>query len=146
LILEPGRSIVGRAGITLYTVGVVKEIPGVRKYVIVDGGMSDNPRPILYDAQYEALLGNKLEAKAEEVVRVAGRFCESGDILVKEACLPRVAAGDLLVTTCTGAYNYSMASNYNRVPRPAMVLVNNGRARLLVKRESYKDLTTNDAV
>jgi len=145
LILEPGRSIVGQAGVTLYTVGVVKEIAGVRKYVIVDGGMADNPRPILYDAEYEALLANKAEAKAEEKVRVAGRFCESGDILIKEAALPRVTPGDILATTCTGAYNYSMASNYNRVPRPAMVVVNNGRASIVVKRESYEDLVANDA-
>jgi diaminopimelate decarboxylase len=145
LILEPGRSIVGQAGVTLYTVGVVKAISGVRKYVIVDGGMSDNPRPILYDAEYEALLANKVEAKITETVRVAGRFCESGDILIKEAALPRVTPGDILATTCTGAYNYSMASNYNRVPRPAMVLVNNGRASVVVKRESYADLVVNDA-
>lgn len=145
LIVEPGRSIVGQAGITLYTVGVVKNIPGVRKYVIVDGGMSDNPRPILYDAKYEALLANKAAAQAEETVRVVGRFCESGDILIKEAPLPAVAPGDILATTCTGAYNYSMASNYNRVPRPAMVLVNNGRASVVIKRESYDDLVANDA-
>ncbi|MFA5113977.1 MAG: diaminopimelate decarboxylase [Candidatus Margulisiibacteriota bacterium] len=145
LIVEPGRSIVGQAGITLYTVGVVKNIPGVRKYVIVDGGMSDNPRPILYDAKYEALLANKAGAQADETVRVVGRFCESGDILIKEAPLPSVTPGDILATTCTGAYNYSMASNYNRVPRPAMVLVNNGRASVVIKRESYDDLVANDA-
>jgi diaminopimelate decarboxylase len=145
LILEPGRSIVGTAGITLYTVGVVKEIPGVRKYVITDGGMADNPRPILYDARYEALLANRMRGEEKERVRIAGRFCESGDILIKEAELPRIAPGDILATTCTGAYNYSMASNYNRVPRPAMVLVNNGRASVVVKRETYADLVANDA-
>ncbi|MFA6431651.1 MAG: diaminopimelate decarboxylase [Candidatus Margulisiibacteriota bacterium] len=145
LILEPGRSIVGRSGITIYTVGVIKDIPGIRKYVLVDGGMSDNPRPILYDAKYEALLGNKAGAKPEETVRVGGRFCESGDILIKEVKLPKIEPGDILVTTCTGAYNYAMASNYNRVPRPAMVIVNNGKARIIVKRESYNDLTLNDA-
>lgn len=144
LVLEPGRSIVGRAGVTVYTVGVVKEIPGVRKYLIVDGGMADNPRPILYDAKYEALLGNRAADKAEEKVTVAGRYCESGDILVKEAFLPKARAGDLLVTTCTGAYNYSMSSNYNRVPRPALVMIANGGSRLLVRRESYEDLIAND--
>lgn len=146
LVVEPGRSIVGTAGVTLYTVGAIKNIPGIRKYIIVDGGMSDNPRPILYDAKYEALIGNKVEAKPKEVVTVAGRFCESGDILIKEAELPPVNAGDILVTTCTGAYNYSMASNYNRVPRPAMVLANDGRASIVVKRESYEDLVSNDAI
>ncbi|MCU0641412.1 MAG: diaminopimelate decarboxylase [Candidatus Margulisbacteria bacterium] len=145
LILEPGRSIVGQAGVTLYTAGVVKEIPGVRKYVITDGGMADNPRPILYDAVYEAVLANKAKAEAEEKYRVVGRFCESGDILIKEASLPRVTPGDILVTTCTGAYNYSMASNYNRVPRPALVMVHNGRAAVVVRRESYADLVKNDA-
>ncbi|MFH1387598.1 MAG: diaminopimelate decarboxylase [bacterium] len=146
LILEPGRSIIGATGVTVYTVGVVKDIPGIRKYVIVDGGMSDNPRPILYDAKYEALLANKAGDEGEETVTVAGRFCESGDILIKDVKLPKIAASDLLVMTCTGAYTYSMASNYNRVPRPAMVSVSKGRSTLLIKRESYKDLVINDAV
>ncbi|MDD4178939.1 MAG: diaminopimelate decarboxylase [Candidatus Margulisbacteria bacterium] len=145
LILEPGRSIVGTAGITLYTVGVIKEIPGIRQYIIVDGGMADNPRPILYDAKYEAMLGNKMGRADTATVRVAGRFCESGDILVKEIKLPKVEAGDILVTTCTGAYNYSMASNYNRVPRPAMVLVGGGKSSVILKREKYEDLVRNDA-
>lgn len=144
LILEPGRSIVGNAGITLYRVGSIKEIPGVRKYVAVDGGMNDNPRPILYDAVYAAWLGNRMRDKKEEEVRVVGRFCESGDILIKEIGLPRVRKGDLLTVFCTGAYNFSMASNYNRVGRPAMVLVNNGSATLILKRESYEDLAMND--
>lgn len=144
LVLEPGRSIVGTAGVTLYTVGGVKDIPGVKKYVFVDGGMADNPRPILYDAKYDALLGNKPEAKKEEAVTVAGRFCESGDKLIKDIKLPKVEVGDTLVVACTGAYNYSMASNYNRVGRPAMVLVNDGDAAVVVKRESYEDLIAND--
>ena len=144
LVLEPGRSIVGEAGITLYRVGSVKEIPGIRKYVAVDGGMADNPRPILYDAKYKVLVAHKAHEEEKEKVTVVGRFCESGDILFKDIELPKVKRGDLIVSFCTGAYNYSMASNYNRVPRPAMVLVNNGKAKVIVKRESYKDLVRND--
>jgi diaminopimelate decarboxylase len=146
LILEPGRSLVGTAGITLYTVGVIKDIPGMRKYVIVDGGMADNPRPILYNAQYMALLGNKANLPKEEVVTLAGRFCESGDILVKNLNLPAITAGDIVAIAATGAYNYTMASNYNRVVRPAMILVNHGQASVIVKRESYEDLVLNDSL
>jgi diaminopimelate decarboxylase len=146
LIIEPGRSIVGKAGVTLYSVGAVKEIPGVRKYVVVDGGMADNSRPILYDARYDACLANKPESPLVDNVRVAGRYCESGDILINEIMLPKVEAGDLLVMSCTGAYTYSMASNYNRVVRPAMVLVNSGSASIILKRESYKDLLSNDVI
>jgi len=145
LVLEPGRSIVGTAGITLYTVGGIKEIPGIRKYVFVDGGMADNPRPILYDAKYDALIANQPAAAAQETVTLAGRFCESGDLLIKDLSLPRIAVGDVMAVACTGAYNYSMASNYNRVGRPAMVMVNNGDAAVMVKRESYEDLIANDA-
>lgn len=144
LILEPGRSIVGTAGVTLYTIGGVKNIPGIRKYVFVDGGMADNPRPILYDAKYQAKIANRPEAKKEEKVTIAGKFCESGDKLIKDIELPKVEAGDVLAVECTGAYNYSMASNYNRVGRPAMVLVNNGDAAVVVKRENYEDLIAND--
>jgi len=146
LILEPGRSIVGNAGVTLYTVGGIKEIPGIRKYVSVDGGLADNPRPILYDANYSALLANKARKPAGEKVTIAGRFCESGDKLIKDIELPRVEVGDILAVLATGAYNYSMASNYNRVGRPAMVLINNGTPTLILKRESYEDLTQNDVV
>jgi diaminopimelate decarboxylase len=146
LILEPGRSIVGTAGVTLYTVGGVKEIPGIRKYVSVDGGLADNPRPILYDAQYSALLANKARKPAAEKVSIAGRFCESGDKLIKDIELPKVEVGDILAVFATGAYNYSMASNYNRVGRPAMVLINNGTPTLILKRESNEDLTQNDVV
>ena len=145
LILEPGRSIVGSAGVTLYTIGAVKDIPGIRKYVLVDGGMSDNPRPILYDAKYQAFVGSRPEAEREEIVTVAGRFCESGDVLIKDIKLPAVKVGDILVVSATGAYNYSMASNYNRVCRPAMVLVSEGDAEIVVRRESYEDLVLNDA-
>lgn len=144
LVLEPGRSIVGQAGITLYTVGVVRKIPGGRKYLIVDGGMSDNPRFILYQAQYEALLANKAKDQEKEQVTIAGRFCESGDIVIKDGLLPPAEANDLIAVMGTGAYNYSMASNYNRVPRPAMVLAENGKAKLIVRRESYEDLIRND--
>ncbi|MFA4966815.1 MAG: diaminopimelate decarboxylase [Candidatus Margulisiibacteriota bacterium] len=146
LILEPGRSIVGTAGVTLYTVGGVKDIPGIRKYVSIDGGMSDNPRPILYDAKYEAQIVNRAGGGKKEKVTVAGRFCESGDKLIKDIELPEIKVGDILAVFCTGAYNYSMASNYNRVGRPAMALVNNGIPTLIFKRESYEDLTLNDVV
>jgi diaminopimelate decarboxylase len=145
-VLFRSRSIVGTAGVTLYTVGAVKEIPGIRKYVMVDGGMSDNPRYILYQAKYDALLGNKPEAAKSETVTVAGRFCESGDIILKDNKLPKAEAGDILTVLCTGAYNYSMASNYNRVGRPAMVMVNNGDAAVVVRRESYEDMVSNDAI
>lgn len=144
LILEPGRSIVGVAGITLYTVGSVKDIPGIRKYVSVDGGMSDNPRPILYGAKYEALIANKASMQKEEKVTIVGRFCESGDKLLIDYELQKAEKGDILAVLCTGAYNYSMASNYNRVTRPAMALANNGSVKLIIKRESYEDLVRCD--
>ncbi|MBU0502610.1 MAG: diaminopimelate decarboxylase, partial [Candidatus Margulisbacteria bacterium] len=146
LVLEPGRSIVGNAGVTLYTVGAIKNIPDVRKYILVDGGMADNPRPILYQAVYDAKIANKANDQASEKVTIGGRFCESGDILIKDIKLPKVEVGDSLAVLSTGAYGYSMASNYNRVGRPAMVLVNNGQATLIVKREDYDDLVRNDVV
>lgn len=146
LILEPGRSIIGNAGITLYTVGAIKDIPGIRKYVFVDGGMADNPRPMLYQARYEAKIANKPDQPTAEKVTIAGRFCESGDVLIKDINLPKVEVGDVLAVFCTGAYNYSMASNYNRVGRPAMVLVRDGNATLIVKRESYEDLILSDVI
>ncbi len=146
LILEPGRSIVGTAGITLYTIGAIKDIPGIRKYILVDGGMADNPRPILYQAKYDAKIANKANDKPGEKVTVAGRFCESGDILIRDIKLPKIEVGDILAVLCTGAYGYSMASNYNRVGRPAMVLVNDRNATLIVKRETYDDLIANDVI
>ncbi len=146
LILEPGRSIVGAAGITLYTIGGIKDIKGIRKYVVVDGGMGDNPRPILYQARYDAIIGNKSNEQRKEKVTVAGRFCESGDVLIKDILLQKPENGDILVVLCTGAYNYSMASNYNRVGRPPMVLVARGNANLIVKRESYEDMANNDVI
>ena len=144
LIVEPGRSIVAQAGVTLYKIGVVKKIKGIRNYVMVDGGMSDNPRPILYQAKYEAVVANKAKAHKKFKATVAGRFCESGDVLLRDVLLAQPDRGDLLAVFTTGAYNYSMASNYNRVGRPAMVLVENGRAGLIVKRETKEDLVRND--
>lgn len=144
LFLEPGRSIVGSAGVTLYTVGAIKSIPGVRTYVSVDGGMFENPRPALYGAQYEAVAAARAADAATDTVAVAGKCCESGDVLIWEARLPPVRSGDLLAVFGTGAYTYSMASNYNRFPRPAVVLVGDGRARCVVERETYDDLLRKD--
>ncbi len=140
VLVEPGRSIVGNAGITAYTIGTIKEIPGVRTYISVDGGMSDNIRPMLYDAVYEALIANKGQEENTYKVTIAGKHCESGDILVKDVLLPRPEIGDILVTPATGAYGYSMASNYNRQPRPAVVMVKDGSAKIIIRRESYEDL------
>ena len=144
LVFEPGRSIVGGAGITLDTEGSVKEIPNVRKYVAVDGGMTDNPRYVLYQSKYEAVLVNKPNAKPTETVTIAGKSCESGDILIKDIRMPKIESGDILAVLSTGAYNYSMASNYNRIPRPPIVMVSNGESKLIVKRETYDNLIIND--
>ncbi len=146
LVLEPGRSIVAPAGITLYTVGNVREIKDVRKYVSIDGGMTDNPRYALYRAKYEILLANRSCDEPCEKVTVAGKCCESGDIIAKDVMLPRVKRGDILAVLTTGAYNYSMSSNYNRLPRPAVVLVKDGKSRIIVKRESYDDIIRNDVL
>ena len=146
VIVEPGRSIVGTAGTTLYTIGSTKDIPGVRKYVAVDGGMGDNPRPALYQARYEAVVANKANAQPVEVVSVTGKCCESGDMLIWDIELPAVEAGDYLAISSTGAYNYSMSSNYNRLPRPAVVLVNEGSAEIIVERETFRDLIRNDVI
>lgn len=144
--IEPGRSMVGDAGTTLYTIGTNKEIPGVRKYIAVDGGMTDNPRPALYGSKYDALLANRANAAAEETVSVAGKCCESGDMLIWDVELPKSESGDLLAVFCTGAYNYAMASNYNRIRRPAVVFVKDGEASLAVKRESLNDIVANDVI
>ncbi len=144
LILEPGRSIVGEAGITLYTVGAVKDIKNIRKYVSVDGGMTDNPRYALYKAKYEALLANRANDKKSELVTIAGKCCESGDLLIKDIMMPEIHAGDILTVLATGAYNYSMSSNYNRIPKPPVILVSKGKARIIVKRETYEDIVRND--
>jgi len=146
ILIEPGRSIIGEAGITIYTIGAIKEITGLKKYLIVDGGMTDNPRPILYDAKYEAVILDKIDTTPQEIVTIAGKCCESGDILIKDLKLPLAALGDLLVVFSTGAYHYSMSSNYNGLPRPAVVLVNNGKSGLMVQRETYADLVKNDTI
>jgi diaminopimelate decarboxylase len=144
ITIEPGRWIVGEAGITLYTIGSVKEIPGVRTYVGVDGGLPDNPRPALYGAIYEAEIANKRGAPATKVVTIAGKCCETGDILIRDIALPEPESGDVLAVFTTGAYNHSMASNYNRVPRPAVVMVREGEDRLSVRRETYEDLVSRE--
>lgn len=136
----------GPAGSTAYTVGTIKEIPGVRKYVAVDGGMADNIRPALYGAKYEAILANKADRSVVEKVAITGKCCESGDMLIWEAELPQVETGDILVIPCTGAYGYAMSSNYNRLGRPAAVLVKDGTADLILKREDYNDLLRNDVI
>jgi diaminopimelate decarboxylase len=138
--IEPGRSLVGDAGITLYKVGSSKEVPGIRRYLAVDGGMSDNIRPALYQAKYEAVLANKPLEKMHETVSIAGKCCESGDMLIWDLPLPKIDETDILAVFCTGAYGYSMSNNYNRLPRPAVVFVENGNARLVVKRETYEDI------
>jgi len=144
--VEPGRSIVGDSGTTLYTVGTYKDIPGIRKYVAVDGGMTDNPRPALYESRYEAMLANRAAEADEELVSIAGKCCESGDMLIWDIRLPKVETGDLLAVSCTGAYNYAMASNYNRIRRPAVVFVKDGEADVVVERETYQNIVGNDVI
>ncbi|WP_096201046.1 diaminopimelate decarboxylase [Bacillus sp. FJAT-45350] len=138
--IEPGRSLVGDAGTTLYTVGSEKEIPEVRHYLSVDGGMSDNLRPALYQAEYEGILANRALDEADSKFSIAGKCCESGDMLIWDLPLPKAKHEDILAVFCTGAYGYSMANNYNRIPRPAVVFVENGTAKLAIQRESYEDL------
>lgn len=138
--IEPGRAIVGPAGYNLYTIGSRKDVPGIRSYLSVDGGMGDNIRPALYEAKYEAVLANDPSAPSDQVVRVAGKYCESGDVLVWEQALPQTKPGDVLAVLATGAYGYSMASNYNRNPRPAVVFVEDGKDQLVVERETYTDM------
>jgi len=144
LMLEPGRIIVGASGLTVYKVGGIKEIPNVRNYISVDGGMTDNPRYALYNAAYSAVLPNRVNDRADYHATIAGRCCESGDILGKDFILPKPKVGEYLCVLTTGAYNYSMASNYNRVPRPPVVMVCDGNDKLIVKRETYEDLVKND--
>jgi len=144
ILMEPGRSIVGPAGITLYTVGGVKEIPDVRTYVSVDGGMTDNPRYALYHSQYDMMVANKAALPKSRVYTLAGRCCESGDLLGEHVPMQEVSVGDTVAVLATGAYNYSMSSNYNRLPKPAVVLVNNGDAKVIIKREAYDDIIRND--
>jgi diaminopimelate decarboxylase len=144
ILVEPGRSLVGNAGVTAYRIGTVKEIPGVRTYVAVDGGMSDNMRPMLYGSRYEALIADRAAAVPDSLATVAGMHCESGDVLVRDAMLAGPAVGDVLVTPATGAYGHAMASNYNGVTRPPVVFCRDGDARLVVRRETYEDLTARD--
>ena len=146
LFLEPGRSIISTAGITLYTIGSSKQVPHGKKYVAVDGGMADNPRPSMYQAKYSAEIANKKENAALQTVTIAGRFCESGDILIKDINLPEPVEGDILCVYNTGAYNYSMASNYNRVQKPQMVIVNNSKSDIIINRETLEDLISHDIV
>lgn len=140
LTIEPGRSIVANAGTTLYEVGSIKEIPGIRKYLSVDGGMTDNIRPALYGARYEALVANKASEEMNDKVTIAGKCCESGDILIQDINIQKADGGDTLAILSTGAYGFVMSSGYNRIPRPAVVFVRNGESRIAVKRQSYEDL------
>jgi diaminopimelate decarboxylase len=144
LVLEPGRAIVANAGITLYTVGSIKDIPGVRKYVAVDGGMTDNIRPALYNADYQCVLVSKVSEPRMEVVTIAGKCCESGDILIEGVKLPKVTSGDIMAVLSTGAYGYSMSNNYNKIPKAPVVLVSEGHHRLICKRQTYKDMISNE--
>lgn len=144
VFIEPGRSIVGPAGITLYTVGSIKTIPDVRTYVSIDGGMSDNPRYALYGAKYDAMIANKADQPDNFIATVAGKCCESGDLIGENIKMPTPETGDIMAVLATGAYNYSMASNYNRIPRPAAVMVKNGEARVIIERETFEDLISKD--
>lgn len=144
IYIEPGRSVVGEAGITLYTVGGKKKIPNVRTYVSIDGGMTDNIRYALYQSAYTIVNASKADKPADEVVTIAGKCCESGDLVQEHTKVADVQVGDILAVLSTGAYNYSMASNYNRIPRPAIVMVKDGKSRVIVKRESYEDIVRND--
>lgn len=146
LFLEPGRSIISTSGVTLYSIGSSKQVPHGTKYIAVDGGMADNPRPSMYQAEYFAQIANKKEDTPLEKVTVAGRYCESGDILIKDIELPSPVEGDILCVYNTGAYNYSMASNYNRVQKPAMVLVNNSQSDIIINRETLDDLISHDII
>lgn len=146
LLIEPGRSVIGEAGLTLYTVGAIKEIEGVKKYVAVDGGMFDNPRYALYEAKYTPVLANRATEENTELVTIAGKCCESGDIIAANVYLPKTEMGDILAVLSTGAYNYSMAMNYNRNRIPPCVLVNEGKAEYIVRPQTYEDLVRNDVL
>lgn len=144
ILIEPGRSMVGPTGITLYTCGSVKNIPNIRTYVSIDGGMTDNPRYALYKSEYDALVANKASEPKNTTVTIAGKCCESGDLIGENMPLQSVEPGDIIAVCATGAYNYSMSSNYNRIPKPAVVFVNDGKARIAVKRETLDDIVRND--
>ena len=144
IVIEPGRSIAGSAGITLYTVGAVKTIPDIRTYVSIDGGMGDNPRYILYQSTYELVCANKADKPRDFTITLAGRCCESGDLIQEDASVQKVEPGDIMAVLSTGAYNYSMPSNYNRIPKPPVVMVSGGETKVVVKRETYADVIRND--
>lgn len=144
ILIEPGRSIAGPAGITLYTVGARKEIPNIRTYVSIDGGMCDNPRYILYQSEYEAIVANKASQPRDEKVTIAGKCCESGDLIGENMPLQHAESGDIIAVCATGAYNYSMSSNYNRIPKPPVVFINNGESRIVIKKETLDDIIRND--
>lgn len=144
ILIEPGRSIAGPAGITLYTVGARKEIPDIRTYISIDGGMCDNPRYILYQSEYEAIVANKASEPRDEKVTIAGKCCESGDLIGENMPLQHAESGDIIAVCATGAYNYSMSSNYNRIPKPPVVFINNGEARTVIKKETLEDIVRND--
>ncbi|MFA7573042.1 MAG: diaminopimelate decarboxylase, partial [Lutispora sp.] len=146
VIIEPGRWIVGEAGITLYTIGAVKDIPNIRTYASVDGGLPDNPRPALYSAKYEAVVANKCNMEPDRLVTIAGKCCETGDILIWDLNVPEIHRGDILAVLSTGAYNYSMSSNYNKIPRPAVLLLSKDEERIIVERETYEDLLRKERI
>ncbi|HOT21876.1 MAG TPA: diaminopimelate decarboxylase [Sedimentibacter sp.] len=146
IVIEPGRSIVGEAGITLYTIGTIKDIEGIRKYVSVDGGMTDNIRPALYQAKYECVIANKAAQPSTDLVTISGKCCESGDILIRDAYIPLAERGDILAIFSTGAYGYAMASNYNKNPFPATVLVKEGKSEVIVKRQTYEHMIENEVI
>ena len=146
LLIEPGRSIVGEAGVTLYTVGAIKDIPGVKKYVAIDGGMFDNPRYALYESKYTVMLANRANDECTEIVSIAGKCCESGDIIAVNVPLPKAESGDIVAVLSTGAYNYSMAMNYNRNKIPPCVLVNEGKGEYIVRPQTYADIARNDLI
>ncbi|HAS91787.1 MAG TPA: diaminopimelate decarboxylase, partial [Clostridiales bacterium] len=146
IVIEPGRSIVGEAGITLYTIGTIKDIEGIRKYVSVDGGMTDNIRPALYQAKYECVIADKASQPSTDLVTISGKCCESGDILIRDAYIPLAERGDILAIFSTGAYGYAMASNYNKNPFPATVLVKEGKSEVIVKRQTYEHMIANEVI
>ena len=146
LVIEPGRSVVGEAGITLYRIGSVKDIPGLRNYAAVDGGMTDNIRPALYGAKYTAIVANKADAPADKTITICGKCCESGDIIIKDIALPALEPGDTLAVLTTGAYGYTMASNYNRNPVPGVLFIDKGRAEWAVMPQTYENMTSNDVI
>ena len=146
LMVEPGRSLIGEAGTTVYTIGSITEVPGIRKYIAINGGMGDNIRPALYGSKYEAVVANKMNVEACEVVTVAGKCCETGDILLKDISLSKPESGDVLAVFTTGAYNYAMASNYNRLPVPGVMLVKDGTKEWIVKPQNYEDILRNDII